>query len=523
MKTNLTALSFIFFLNFCFAQDILNINLIANEIRDDVRYSGSWSYIDDDSNEYAILGARSGTAIFSISSQGAVEEVAFIPGPASNWREITVLGKSAFITTEGEDSTDTGMQVIELMNLPDTAYLISNYNEHFTRGHIIQRDIYTEDPYVYVMGTQTTRGVHIIDVSDPMNPTQVGLYNPGYYIHDAHVNGNLLFACAFNESKVDVIDITDKTNPTFVTEILDPGGSTHSAWLTEDKSHLILADELDGLPGRIFNIEDIDDIYEVATFSSNLESLVHNPYVRGDFAFIAHNTEGLRVYDVKDPSLPVEVGYYDTFAGASGGFSGLWSACPYYPSGRIIGGDRTKGLFVWEFEETRAARIYGTVVDSITGLPIANGRLVNPALNDTLFTDSDGKFKTGLYPGAVSFVVSAIGYEDKLAVLNLAENEDLQLVVKLSPINSNVEMITSRFFLNIFPNPAVDEISLEFSNNLVGNRLELMSSIGLKLLDEKIRNVSMQIDIEDFQTGIYLINIRDRNGNILKTDKFVKD
>ena len=109
---------------------------------------------------------------------------------------------------------------------------------------------------------------------------------------------------------------------------------------------------------------------EVATYTANEASLVHNPYVRGDFCFLSHNTEGLRVLDITDPEVPVEVAYYDTYDGPSGGFKGLWSACPYFPSGKIIGGDRTEGLFVWTFNETYGARIYGTVVDSVSQEPI---------------------------------------------------------------------------------------------------------------------------------------------------------
>jgi len=521
--------NYIFLILVCFSfglngQESLNVSLIDEALSaTDARYSGSWSYEDDNGVEYALVGARSGIIIYEIRPDGQLDSLAKISGPTSNWREITVLRDQAYISTEGSDSTETGMQVIELSQLPDTAFLIANYNEHFTRGHIIQRDIYSEEPYIYVMGTQTTQGVHIIDVSNPMEPVQVGLYEPGYYIHDAHVNGDLLFACAFNESKVDILDISDKTNPTYVREILDPGGNTHSAWLTEDKSHMILADELDGLPGRIFNIEDLEDIFEVTTFSSNLESLVHNPYIRGDFAFISHNTEGLRVYDVKDPTLPVEVGFYDTFDGPSGGFSGLWSACPYYSSGKIIGGDRTKGLMLWEFEETRAARIYGTVVDSITEYPIPNAEIIIPGLNDTLMSDSNGKFKYGFYPSLVDLEISASGYIDKLVELNLGDNDDRQLVVRLSQMGTNIKEVTSNFSLNLFPNPTSKEVILQFSSNLIGKTIDIVNGNGRLISNEKILSENLTINVEEFAKGLYFVNIKNKKGELLFAEKFIRD
>ena len=170
-----------------------------------------------------------------------------------------------------------------------------------------------------------------------------------YYIHDAHIKGDYLYASAFFEGTIDIVDISDKTSPTLVAQIETTGGNTHSAWTTEDDKHLIISLEKDGLPARIWNIKDLSNLSEVATYTANLASLTHNPYVRGDFTFFSHNTEGLRVVDTKDPCVPVEVGFFDTFEGQSGGFSGLWSACPYFPSGKIIGGNREDGLYVWTF------------------------------------------------------------------------------------------------------------------------------------------------------------------------------
>ena len=134
----------------------------------------------------------------------------------SNWREVTVIGEYAYVTTEGTSDT-TGMQVVSLAFLPDSLHLVTTYTETFGKGHIIQRDIYSDLPYVYVNGTATTQGIHILDVSNPLAPVEVGLYEPGYYIHDCHVKGDLLFAAAINENTIDIVDISDKTQPTLIT------------------------------------------------------------------------------------------------------------------------------------------------------------------------------------------------------------------------------------------------------------------------------------------------------------------
>ena len=309
--------------SFLSAQNTLNIDLFGQYNRGDGRASGSWFYVAPDGTEYAVLGAQTGTSIIKIDDPNDIREVGFVPGYPSNWREVTVVGDHAYVVTEGSGAPHYGMQVIGLSQLPDTAFLTANYSETFGRGHIIQKDIFSEAPFVYVCGTQTTSGVHILDVSDPANPIQAGLYQPGYYIHDCHVRDTLLFAAAFYNGTIDIVSIADKSNPRLIASIDDPGGNTHSFSTTEQMDYLFVADELDGLPGRIFNIEELDNPRQVSIWTANSASLVHNPYILGDYAFISHNTEGLRVVDIADPAVPVEVGFYDTYSGPSGGFQGL--------------------------------------------------------------------------------------------------------------------------------------------------------------------------------------------------------
>ncbi|MBK7335171.1 MAG: choice-of-anchor B family protein [Saprospirales bacterium] len=242
--------------------------------RGDERYSGSWCYAAPDGQEYALLGAKTGTAIYRLEEP--FSELGFIPGPVSNWREITVVGHQAYVVTEGT-GMGQGMQVIDLTPLPGSPTLLTTYSATFTRGHIIQRDIYSESPRVYVCGTTSTEGVHILDVSNPAQPVEIGVYQPGYYIHDCHVRGDRLYGAANNQQTLDIVDISDPANPELITTLPDPGLNTHSCSTTPDENYLFLADEADGQPGRIFDISNLDNIHQVAMYTANSASLVHNP------------------------------------------------------------------------------------------------------------------------------------------------------------------------------------------------------------------------------------------------------
>lgn len=504
------------------AQQSLNVDLVAEFNRGDTRYSGSWSYVAPDGSEYALLGAKTGTAIYPLDHPETLEEVAFIPGPVTNWREITVIGDYGYVVTDVQ-GTGHGLQVIDLTNLPDTATLVTTYDQTFTMGHIIQKDIFGEEPYVYVCGTTATDGIHIMDVSDPSTPTEIGLYNPGYYIHDCHVRGDRIYASAFNESTIDVLDISDKTNPVLLTRLNIPGGSIHSASLAMDGKHLIIAAENDGLPARIWNIEDLDDPYEVATYTANTASLVHNPYVREDLAIISHNTEGLRVLDIADPKVPIEIGYYDTYNGASGGFNGLWSACPYFPSGKVIGGDRTNGLYVWTIDDIRAGRFYGLVRDSFTQAPILNASVEILETGEALNSDLLGQFKSGGLPGIYTLQISKANYQTKTIQVDLSEGSQVELVIDLATIVSSSEEVSQSNTTTIAPNPFGQNTTIQFDHLIHPNLLLLYNNNGQLIRQYELKGQS-RLDIQgsELTSGIYHFQIYDRALKVLSQGRLVK-
>ena len=501
------------------AQEALNVNLLNQYNRGDERYSGSWSYISDDGAEYALLGAKTGTAVYSIDDPNNLVEIGHIPGPLTNWREITVLGDYAYIVTDVQ-GVDHGMQVLDLSGLPLSVELVTTYTTTFEKGHIVQRDLYDDEaPYVYVMGAGLSRGVHIMDVSDPEFPMEIGFYQPGYYIHDCFVKGDRLYACAFNEGTIDVVDISDKANPTLLTRIDGVNGNTHSAFLTEDNTHLVVCDESDGLPAIIYNVEDLDNVSEVARYTANSLSLVHNPYIKGNFVYFSHNTEGLRIVDIADPSLPIEVGYFDTFDGVSGGFNGLWSACPFLPSGKILGGDRTKGLYVWTFDDTEAGRFYGQVVDTMTLAPIFNASIVVLQKADTLFSDFSGKFKSGGLPGVYSLLVSAEGYFDKLITLSLSEGDSLNINVKLRAIDLSTDVNDLSLDIPVvqsYPNPMMDYTLIDLSRFTSSEYLQVYHSSGKLVASIPISGKeTYRLERKGFSSGIYVYSILDRSGKTI--------
>lgn len=511
----------------------LNVDLYGQFNRGDIFYSGSWFYVGPDDTEYALIGTRTGVAA-NVIENATLPEVGFIPGPESNWREITVIEDHAFVTTEGT-GPGQGMQVIDLSYLPDSLHLVTTYSYFsdslgsISRGHIIQRNNYADEPYVYVNGGCGSCGVQIIDVSDPTNPTLVGEYQPGYYIHDCFVKDDRIYACAFYNSTVDVVDISDKSNPTLITTIPDPGSNTHSVWLTEDDRHLVICDEANGLPARIMNVEDIESPFvESPTYTADPASLVHNPYIRGDYIFYAHNSAGLTVVDIRDARLPVEVGYFDTWSGTSG-TGGLWSACPFPPSGKIIGGDRTGGLYVWEFNNTQAGRFYGVVKDSLTGQVLMNAEVILQPENETLVLDFDGAFKYGsMSETGLALEASAMGYNPKSISFDLLEGDSLWFEIELTPEGWTPPVSVFDFKLaselSVFPNPSSGVFNIDVTDLAIAKTMEVFDVNGRLILNQNIEGMQqVKLDLVEEVDGVYLVRVLDENLGILGAGNLVKE
>ncbi len=89
---------------------------------------------------------------------------------------------------------------------------------------------------------------------------------------------------------------------------------------------------------------------KVADIIVSPQAIVHNCYEKDGLLYIAHYTEGVRVWDVSDPTMPSEIAFFDTYLPFEFGFKGAWSVYPYFASGRIIASDMNSGLYVFRLE-----------------------------------------------------------------------------------------------------------------------------------------------------------------------------
>lgn len=314
-----------------------------------------WGYTSPSGREYAIMGLSGGTGFVEITDPGDPTILEVIPGAGSAWRDIKTYQNYAYSVTEGLG----GIQVIDLAQIDSGIVTLVNTISDGTTDKSHNVAIDEASGFLYRCGGDD-HGLRIYDLANPAVPTPVASWNTRY-VHDAHVvtytsgpyagrqiafaNGG--FNGGFSQTGLDILDVTDKQN-IFVRDrvFYAAPGYSHQSWLSEDQKFLFLNDEMK-TRSHVIDVQDLDNAFEVSSFTSQAGSLTHNLYVKGDRLYQANYRSGLRVFDISIPQAPSQVAYFDTWPDDNGAaFNGMWSVYPYFQSGVVLGSAIEHGMFV---------------------------------------------------------------------------------------------------------------------------------------------------------------------------------
>lgn len=383
-----------------------------------------WGYVSPSGREYAIITVSTGTAFYEVTNPASPNQVAFLAGPTSVWRDPKTFGEYAYCVSEG----GSGIQVFDLRQIDSGVVSnVGSFNAFDTsRTHNVA--INTTSGRLYQCGGQNN-GLRIYGLSNPASPSFLGAWTDRY-VHDAQIESwtqgafagrEIAFCCSgFNgggvQTGLDILDVTDPGNIQVISRISYPNGSySHQGWLSDDRRFFFLGDELDEgdvtIPTTtiIINVEDLQNPFVAGVFDNGLPTVGHNMYTVGKLLFQANYRSGLRVFDASYALDPTEIAFFDTDPSGDGRqFQGAWSVYPYLPSGTLIVSDLARGLFVLGYDRP------GLSFDFPNGIPTAlpptggsftvrvieNGVTLNPT-SPMLHVDDGG--------GLVSVALTALG------------------------------------------------------------------------------------------------------------------
>jgi len=354
----------------------LTIDALGGEVGE--RVSDLWGWTDSETGrEYALVGRTAGLVIVDITNPATPIRLGIVSANPSGARDIKVYADHAFFT--GDGAQDHGLVVFDLTRLrevtdapvtfePDARY------DGIQSAHNLAID--TESGFAFAVGASgggetCGGGLHMIDIRSPKKPLFAGCYTDTegliwagrthdtqcvvYHGPDSDYTGRQL-CFASNETALRIVDVTDKQNPVPISTASYPSQAyIHQGWLTEDQRFFYLDDELDELVGGtdrtrtlVWDLTDLDDPTYGGELLGSDGATDHNLYIKGNRMYQANYQAGLRVVDISDPTKPFEIGHFDTtpYGANPPGFSGAWTAFPFFESGTVIVSSMNEGLFI---------------------------------------------------------------------------------------------------------------------------------------------------------------------------------
>lgn len=419
----------------------LNMTLLS-QVNYNQSLSDVWGWYNPDSGvEYGIVGLRNGVSIVSLEDPSNAQEVAFIPGPSSTWRDIKTWGNFTYVTNE----TSNGLLVIDMSGLPDNVTYYDWTPNLPNLGELSScHNLYIDEfGFCYLAGCNLNAGgMLILNVDTPTGEPEFISAGPSIYAHDVYAKSNKMYSSEIYSGNMAIYDVSNKNNIQLLATQQTPFSFTHNIWLNDEETVAFTTDERGDAPVAAYDITDLDNIEELDQYrpigTLGQSVIPHNVHVWDNYLLISYYTDGGRVVDASRPTNLIEVGNYDTWLGGNGGFSGAWGLYPFLPSQTVLVSDIGNGLYVLQPNFVRACWLEGVVTDSLTGAFLSGVEVIIDSEQPNLgTTDAFGKFETGqALSGTFNVTFSKLAYRDKTIEVELENGVLVNLEVELAPIGA---------------------------------------------------------------------------------------
>ena len=530
-----------------------------------------WGWTDPSSGyEYVIVGTYDGASFVDISDPINPVYLGMLPDHSlaqsassklfhdekSAWRDVKVFQNHAYIVGEEENQ---GVQIFDLTQLRDVVNppVIFTESGHYDGvGNSHNMVINENSGFGYAVGSTRNSdsgvgGLHIIDLSDPINPAFVSSYHESGYVHDAQCviyNGpdqdydqKEICFCS-NATNFAIVDVDNKNDITLISRnFYETSAYTHQGWLTTDHRFFLMNDEGDERDPQdpsntrtyVWNVEDLDHPYIAGIYLHGTASIDHNLYTKGNTVYQSNYTAGLRVLDSEQVQYGLlrEKGYFDTHPQNNfNEFNGSWSNYPYFESGVIAVTDIAGGLFLVrenyqesyiihqpEYTEACLGDMASLVVEVGGGSPVYQWQMYDGSEFSDLSTEDvyEGMNTYSLVLSNATLDQNGLLFRCKVTSKNGEE-------VFTEPAGFSVRDCTLDIpeskNMSLFPNPTSDLIQL--TNGTTGT-YHIISISGRIVSSGELTTQTPQIDLATIPKGLYLFQLKTPNGTFINS-KFRK-
>jgi hypothetical protein len=172
--------------------------------------------------------------------------------------------------------------------------------------------------------------------------------------------------------------------------------------------------------------------------------------------------------------------------------------------------------------------ISGKIQNSVTSAPVEAKVYITAHDIDSSHVYSDpvsGSFTRLIAPGSWNLTFTAKGFQDTtINSVIVYEGQRTDLAVKLTPIVNSIDT-TQPSALLLYPNPAADVIKVKFPDSLAGSmNVRIYSQDGRVISDYNVEsepNINLNIEISNFASGVYSVNITNNKSKVSSSGRFV--
>jgi hypothetical protein len=248
-----------------------------------------------DNHAYLAQGFQENLLVLDVSTPDAPAEVGRYETP-SYVRDVSVVGNYAYVVDSHE-----GLRILDVTDPRSLTQVGAVTLPIHPSSSLWGLDV--EDNVAYL--TDFTYGLRIVDVSNPAAPTEVGALGPSN-MHEVDVVGEHAYTAGNPHG---IINVSDPTSPTLT---YGYGFGGYDIEVRENLAHVARPDGV-----AIFDVSTPSAPQEVGTFDTL--GLPHGLTVADDYLYVADQSpygstteSGLRILNVSTPSAPIQVGSYPT-------------------------------------------------------------------------------------------------------------------------------------------------------------------------------------------------------------------
>jgi len=268
----------------------------------DIVVEGNYVYVVD---HKGYIGAEEGVRIIDIGDPINPSEVKFIKVESPN--RIVLSGKYLILIGNPGWYTQNTFYSIDI---EDPANPIIS---HHDLGIVGATSICLKDNNVFVIGrdSRINKSLFAINITDPTNPVSIASYNledigfgTNAAINLVVKNDYLYLPCSSGsvDNNIRIMDISDPGNASIINSF-ETVGTPYNLMLTDN--YAFVADGNGGL--RIYGVNDINNIGEVNNIDESIELDFDDIAVYNNYAYITGYNEGLNILDISDKSNPTYI------------------------------------------------------------------------------------------------------------------------------------------------------------------------------------------------------------------------